>query len=553
MLSIPKELAALNNSLYVENQPLIVRLEARLLQDIRLLDLGSVELANVTNYVRDRVTLFRFLYDSDFVEDLARERVLDTIQWRIQTGIDNLTWNSLANEFYNGNGFAFFHKHDQVGRPVAVIRMRYFPQFTDKSKNLSAYMHPFACFVMEMARKITWQSTQEREAGHHETPLVSQIVVIIDIAKAPFIAVDSQLITTLKDITNTRFPGFIGSVYVMNFGWMYQGVWQMVKLLLTEQAKSKVNFPSSKQVQEVISKDHLLKELGGEDDFEWSLETDVALQSHGCGQPLITPPSPPLPPQQDRSRSSSVSSTMSDETFFDAKDYTSGTSSNYQTPYSDMRSVSSSVYGTPGTLTPLPMPTLCDMPWSVSSNVVPQHVQPTYHWNGLHMGEAFLTSFLNKGRIKSNGISALALANRLAMVEQEQMRQLGDDDFINDQDILIDFQVVPHFPHLLPPNNPQSSYASSPVRMHLLRSEQRALRMARQLFRLTFRYNGALYWVLLYIFLRGPVEQSVRKALARILAQSPQKIAYTTIGITATMAAAMGASLSATLNQRDSY
>lgn len=56
-----------------------------------------------------------------------------------------------------------------------------------------------------------------------------------------------------------RFPGFFGSIYMMNFGWMYQGIWQMVKLMLSEKAKSKVNFPSLQEVKQYISEDILLK------------------------------------------------------------------------------------------------------------------------------------------------------------------------------------------------------------------------------------------------------------------------------------------------------
>lgn len=53
----------------------------------------------------------------------------------------------------------------------------------------------------------------------------------------------------LLNINNARFPGFVGSVYVMNFGWMYQGIWQVVKLVLSEQAKSRVNFTTAEEMK----------------------------------------------------------------------------------------------------------------------------------------------------------------------------------------------------------------------------------------------------------------------------------------------------------------
>lgn len=56
-----------------------------------------------------------------------------------------------------------------------------------------------------------------------------------------------------------RFPGMIGSIYVMNFGWMYQGLWQMIKYVLSDEARSRISFPSSKEVLEVVPEENLLQ------------------------------------------------------------------------------------------------------------------------------------------------------------------------------------------------------------------------------------------------------------------------------------------------------
>lgn len=113
---------------------------------------------------------------------------MDTILWRQENNIAHLTWQSVPTEFFE-NGFAFFHKHDRLNRPVAVVRMRYFPQFRDKSKTLTDLIRPYACLVMEMARKMMLDITEEREQRGEARVLVSQIVVIIDIGKAPFIPI----------------------------------------------------------------------------------------------------------------------------------------------------------------------------------------------------------------------------------------------------------------------------------------------------------------------------------------------------------------------------
>lgn len=208
------------------------------------------------------VTLFRFLKDSDFDQDTAVQRLLDTIQWRRDEHISRMTYQSIAAEFFEG-GFAFFHKQDLIGRPVAVIQMRHFPKFREKNRPLSDFMQPFACLVMEIARQITRDLTRKNEKDHvKDRPvLISQIAIVIDIQKAPFVPIDSSLMHNLKNIVNTRFPGFVGSVYIMNFGWMYQGIWQVVKLVLSEQAKARVNFISGAEIKQVIDEKDCLKGL----------------------------------------------------------------------------------------------------------------------------------------------------------------------------------------------------------------------------------------------------------------------------------------------------
>jgi hypothetical protein len=48
-----------------------------------------------------------------------------------------------------------------------------------------------------------------------------------------------------------------GTVNLINFGWMYQGLWQMCKLALSEEAKSKVNFPKVKDLKLLIDQENL--------------------------------------------------------------------------------------------------------------------------------------------------------------------------------------------------------------------------------------------------------------------------------------------------------
>ncbi|GAA5799638.1 hypothetical protein HPULCUR_005054 [Helicostylum pulchrum] len=503
MLTIAKETNILFNEEYIQHQTEIINIQKRLEQDIQILGFDSNDYKDALDYVQDKVTIFRFLKDTDFDLDKAMERLLDTIEWRRENGIGRMTYQSIASEFFEG-GFAFFHKHDLIGRPVAIIQMRHFPKFKDKTKSLTEFMKPFACLVMEMARQITRDLTRNNEIENNQPILVSQISIIIDIAKAPFVPVDSSLIQTLQAINNSRFPGFVGSVYIMNFGWMYQGIWQVVKLVLTEQAKARVNFITAQETKHIMDENNLLKALGGKDTYEWSLDSDLMLDLYATENRFISTES--LVPSCRTSRSSSLSSI-----FFDAQSHFDPTSS-YNTPGS---STPMHLYQTPGSLTPI---------HSYTQRQVVVRSEPRYFLNGFHMGDTFLTSFFRQTINTTNSaIDSNDLTSRL-------------NQLITPEDTML------HFPHMLPDDHPQSMYLASPLKMQLVRVEQRLTRYTRKLFHLSFACKGAVYWLLLYCLLRGPVEHTFKKTLAKLFT-SQQQIAYSTIGATATIAAVVSASI----------
>ncbi|KAK4519259.1 uncharacterized protein ATC70_009491 [Mucor velutinosus] len=563
MLSVARENSILFNDEYLKYQPSIANIHQRLERDIPLLGFDIQDKRDALEYASDRVTLFRFLKDSDFSEDLALERLLDTIQWRKDEKIGRMTYQSIAAEFFE-SGFAFFHKQDLIGRPVAVIQMRHFPKFREKNRPLSDFMQPFACLVMEIARQMTRDLTRKNEKDQikDKPVLISQISIIIDIQKAPFVPIDSNLMHNLKNITNTRFPGFIGSVYIMNFGWMYQGIWQVVKLVLSEQAKARVNFISGAEIQQVIDENDCLKALGGKDEYVWSLESDLILDLYATENRFqIEEPATRL------SRSSSVSSISStgSSIFFDAPAYLSRQPSRHsEIIRSTYTSACPSIYGTPGTLTPINS----YLPNRQQQLVSRSPSEPRYFLNGFHMGDTFLTSFFRFNSSVShnnnpNTLDGQELSNRLSqLLSSDELQQLRDEDLYNGEDDFIDSdtaalllngqQSLVHFPHMLPDNHPQSVYLNSPMKHQLLRAEQKMLRLTRKLFHLSFAYKGALYWVILYLFLRGPVEDTFKKTLAKLLAgTSQQQIAYTTVGVTATVAAALSASLSNSIHSND--
>lgn len=275
------------------------------------------------------------------------------------------------------------------------------------------------------------------------------------------------------------------------------------------------------------------------------------------------------------SRSSSLSSLSSVESgmFFDAPEFLSpGINSNSRQSFeyikSTFTSASPSIYGTPGTLTPInsynrQLIQLQQQQLVTGSNATNTlRSEPRYFFNGFHMGDSFLTSFFGLGgsnrqiqqqaHQQLQSIDGNDLTNRLNQLLLDE--GISQEEFIADSVYLIKQDSAAHFPHMLPTNHPQSIYVHSPFKHQLARAEQKMKRLTRKLFHLSFAYKGAVYWVLLYCFLRGPVEHNLKKALLKLMASSSatqQQITYTTVGITATIAAALSTSFSSSLTSNN--
>jgi hypothetical protein len=152
----------------------------------------TIALCKLTTFTL--VTLFRFLRDCEFDFDKAHERLLETIIWRIDIGISDLTWESSIEFFENDQGaFSFYHKTDKANRPLIFVRLRLFPsEFRDPAQRLSDHIKRYACLLMELGRKLTWEMTCDRIKQNEPCALVSQMTVVVNIQKAPIIPIVSS-------------------------------------------------------------------------------------------------------------------------------------------------------------------------------------------------------------------------------------------------------------------------------------------------------------------------------------------------------------------------
>ncbi|KAG2225279.1 hypothetical protein INT45_001503 [Circinella minor] len=243
------------NALYIDHESHINSVQAGLKRELPLLvqefQLSLDQTAALDDYVNDR----------------------DTLKWRIRESVHNLTLSDIDPLFFD-EPFAFFHDQpDRYGRPILLVQLSHLPATLNDQSDKITFLFPFVTFVLETARKITWEATQERLKQGVPNPILTDILVLVDFKNARSLPRDAKLMQAFIQLLR-RYPLSAGTVCLLNFGWMYQGLWQMVKLLLTEEAKNRVCFPKVKELAEWIDETELLTVLASKNSVSWDLNQD---------------------------------------------------------------------------------------------------------------------------------------------------------------------------------------------------------------------------------------------------------------------------------------
>ncbi|KAI8078259.1 CRAL-TRIO domain-containing protein, partial [Gilbertella persicaria] len=262
-----------NNQLFQQHERAIDSIQNAIKREIPHLihefQLDIEEADNLNEYVNDKLTLFRFLRKNNYSLPTTLSLLLDTIRWRITQDIDRIRTCQLVD--FLSQPLVYFHKQDRICRPVLVVQLAHLPQPSECDS--AEFFTPLVIFILETARLLIWDLTQERIRNQVEDPIVLDMVVLIDFKNASSLPTDINLFKSFVTLLR-RYPGLTGTVNLINFGWMYQGLWQMCKLVLSKEAKAKVNFPKPHELKQLIKDQDLIKALGGQDDFEWSLSQD---------------------------------------------------------------------------------------------------------------------------------------------------------------------------------------------------------------------------------------------------------------------------------------
>ncbi|GAA6009894.1 hypothetical protein JCM11491_000855 [Sporobolomyces phaffii] len=251
------------------------------------LQLDDEAVASATKFLQDRVTVFRFCRRARFAPNAALKLLHATLTWRATSSLRTLTPTSIP-DVYLSNPLFFFHPDliDRFGRPCAVLNLRYVQRTADGKLDA---LKDLSKLGWEIGRR--WLSDLSKRRKSQEPTL--QMVVIVDLEQAGMSNLEMELLPFFMDLLKSHFPGMVGAIFVLNYGWAYAGMWQLAKRVLPNTALERILFPSKQELLEFFDEDHLLVEHGGKVHYEYTPVNPI-MEKYGNAQlDSATPSRPP--------------------------------------------------------------------------------------------------------------------------------------------------------------------------------------------------------------------------------------------------------------------
>ncbi|PTB62495.1 hypothetical protein BBK36DRAFT_1136598 [Trichoderma citrinoviride] len=150
-------------------------------------------------------------------------------------------------------GKSFLHGVDKQGRPLCVVRVRLHRQGEQCEESLERY----TVYLIETARMVL-------------RPPVDTATVIFDMTGFSMANMDYTPVKFMIKCFEANYPESLGAVLVHNAPWIFQGIWKIIRGWLDPVVAAKVHFTNNKsELQEFIEPGHIIKELGGDEDWEY--------------------------------------------------------------------------------------------------------------------------------------------------------------------------------------------------------------------------------------------------------------------------------------------
>ncbi|KAJ5157391.1 uncharacterized protein N7482_008491 [Penicillium canariense] len=150
-------------------------------------------------------------------------------------------------------GKGYFHGVDKWGRPICVVRVRSHSPSEQTQKGLFDYI----IHCIESVRYL-------------QVPPVESMAIVFDLTSFSLSNWDFPPVKFIIDSFQENYPESLGAMIFYNAPWIFSGFWKIIHGILDPVVAAKVHFISgAKELEKLVPKAQILKELGGEEDWDY--------------------------------------------------------------------------------------------------------------------------------------------------------------------------------------------------------------------------------------------------------------------------------------------
>ncbi|KAJ2982963.1 hypothetical protein NQ176_g1046 [Zarea fungicola] len=151
-------------------------------------------------------------------------------------------------------GKSFLHGSDREGRPICVVRVRLHHGGEQSAESIERY----TVHVIETARLLL-------------QPPIETATIVFDMTNFTLSNMDYAPVKFMIKCFEANYPESLGAVLIQNAPWLFQGIWRIIKPWLDPVVAAKVHFTNGRSgLEEFIAPSQIPKELGGDEDWEYS-------------------------------------------------------------------------------------------------------------------------------------------------------------------------------------------------------------------------------------------------------------------------------------------
>ncbi|KAL1865229.1 phosphatidylinositol transfer protein csr1 [Paecilomyces lecythidis] len=150
-------------------------------------------------------------------------------------------------------GKSFAHGIDRSGRPMCYVRVR----LHRGSEQSAETMERFTVLLIETTRMML-------------TPPVETAAIVFDMTDFTLANMDYHPVKFIIKCFEANYPECLGAILIHKAPWIFSGIWKIIRGWLDPVVAAKVNFTNSvEDLEQFIPRDRIIKELGGDEDWEY--------------------------------------------------------------------------------------------------------------------------------------------------------------------------------------------------------------------------------------------------------------------------------------------